>query len=95
MELLLSVTSDLLQATSLDAGAIVGIVFGVIAALVLGGMLGAYFGYKFFKKQLKKNPPITENQVRAMYAQMGRKPSEQQVRQVMAIFKRQMDNKKK
>jgi len=78
----------------MDAGAIVGIVFGVIGALILGVMIGVYFGYKYFKKQIKKNPPITEAQIRAMYAQMGRKPSEQQVKQVMGIFRKQLDDKK-
>ena len=35
------------------------------------------------QKQLKENPPITEKQIRAMYAQMGRKPSEAQIRAIM------------
>ena len=34
-------------------------------------------------KQQKENPPITEKQIRAMYAQMGRKPSEAQIRAIM------------
>lgn len=38
---------------------------------------------KIFAKQLKKNPPINENMIRAMFAQMGRTPSEKQVRAVM------------
>lgn len=43
---------------------------------------------KYFKKQLKDNPPITESQIRAMYQQMGRKPTEKQVKQIMATFKK-------
>ena len=39
-------------------------------------------------KQMEENPPITEDQIRSMYAQMGRKPSEQQIRQIMNNFKR-------
>jgi uncharacterized protein YneF (UPF0154 family) len=42
-----------------------------------------------FKKQMRENPPINEDQIRAMYAQMGRKPSEQQVKQIMSMFKKQ------
>ena len=38
---------------------------------------------KIFAKQMKKNPPINENMIRAMFAQMGRTPSEKQVRAVM------------
>mgnify|MGYP002514386318 CR=1 FL=1 len=36
-----------------------------------------------FEKQLKENPPINEKMIRAMFMQMGRKPSEAQIRQVM------------
>ncbi len=77
----------------MSAGAIVGIVCGVIGALVVGVIIGFVICQKYFKKQLDENPPITESQIRAMYAQMGRKPSEQQVKQMMGIFKR--SNKKK
>ncbi|MDE6013435.1 MAG: YneF family protein [Anaeroplasmataceae bacterium] len=38
---------------------------------------------KLFARQLKKNPPINEKMVRAMLTQMGRTPSEKQVRAVM------------
>ncbi len=38
---------------------------------------------KIFEKQLKKNPPINEAMIRAMMTQMGRTPSEKQVRAVM------------
>ena len=46
------------------------------------------------KKRLEESPPITEEQIRAMYAQMGRKPSEQQIRQIMNNFKRKVNEKK-
>ena len=35
-------------------------------------------------KYLEKNPPVNEKMVREMMRQMGRTPSEKQVRQVMA-----------
>ena len=54
---------------------------------VLGGAVGAVVAYfltrRAFEKQLKENPPINEKMIRAMYAQMGRKPSEAQIRQIM------------
>lgn len=54
---------------------------------VLGGIVGAIAAYfltrRSFEKQLKENPPINEKMIRAMYAQMGRKPSEAQIRQIM------------
>jgi len=34
-------------------------------------------------KQLKENPPINEKMIRAMFLQMGRKPSEAQIKQII------------
>ena len=54
---------------------------------VIGGIVGAVITFfvtrKNFEKQLKENPPINEKMIRAMYAQMGRKPSEAQIRAIM------------
>jgi len=50
---------------------------------VVGGALGFYFTRKAFEKQIKENPPINEKMIRAMYMQMGRKPSEAQIKSVM------------
>ncbi len=50
---------------------------------VVGGALGFYFTKRYFEKQLKENPPINEKMIRAMFLQMGRKPSEAQIKQIM------------
>ncbi|MBE6122782.1 MAG: YneF family protein [Solobacterium sp.] len=54
---------------------------------ILGGVVGAaisfYFTKKSFEKQIAENPPVNEKMIRAMFMQMGRKPSEAQIRQVM------------
>ena len=54
---------------------------------IAGGLIGAIVTFvltrKYFEKQLKENPPINEKMVRAMFMQMGRKPSEAQIRSVM------------
>ena len=55
----------------------------VIGALVLGAVAGFLISRWLFKKQLKDNPPINENMIRAMFRSMGRKPSEAQIRAVM------------
>ena len=59
------------------------IVFPIVILLV-GLIVGFFLAIFFFKRYLEKNPPITENMIRAMMQQMGRTPSERQVRQVMA-----------
>lgn len=50
---------------------------------VIGAALGWYFTRKAIQKQLKENPPVNEKMIRAMFMQMGRKPSEAQIKQVM------------
>ena len=55
----------------------------LVIGLLIGGALGFFFTRRYFEKQIKENPPITEKQIRAMYAQMGRKPSESQIRAIM------------
>ena len=61
-------------------GGVIGIAVGALIAGALGGFFGARY---FFKKQIEQNPPINEKMIRAMFAQMGRKPSEKQVREIM------------
>ena len=58
---------------------ILSLIFGIL----IGGGLGFYFTRKTFLKQLKDNPPINEKMIRAMYMQMGRKPSEAQIKPIM------------
>ncbi len=55
----------------------------IVLALIVGAILGFFISQRYFKRYLEKNPPINENMVRAMMMQMGRKPSEKQVRQVL------------
>lgn len=55
----------------------------VLVGLLIGGFLGFYFTRKKFEKELRENPPINEKMIRAMFLQMGRKPSEAQIKQIM------------
>ncbi len=74
----------------MTTGGIVGLAIGVtIAGIIIGILIGFAIGQKYFKKQLKENPPITREQIKAMYQQMGRTPSEAQVNAVMEAMKRQ------
>ncbi|MFJ1522744.1 YneF family protein [Spiroplasma sp. ald] len=64
-----------------------GLIIG-IGCLIIGGVLGFLITKKIVQKQLRDNPPITEKQIRAMYMQMGRKPSEADIKKVMNSMKR-------
>ena len=58
-----------------------------IFLIVLGTLVGAVVGFiiaqRMMKKHLQENPPINEEVIIAMMSQMGRKPSQKQVNQVM------------
>ncbi|MGL4948948.1 MAG: YneF family protein [Anaeroplasmataceae bacterium] len=54
-----------------------------VGTLFIGLIIGFFITRTLFKRHLKKNPPVNENMIRAMFIQMGRTPSEKQVRQVM------------
>jgi hypothetical protein len=72
----------------MNLGLAIGLIIGLSLILfVLGGFLGFYFTKKMFEKQLRENPPITEKMVRAMFLQMGRKPSEAHIKNVMRSIK--------
>ena len=58
----------------------------LVGVLLVGGVIGFFIARAVFKNYLEKNPPINENMIRAMMSQMGRKPSEKQVKQVMAAM---------
>lgn len=59
-----------------------GLIIGVLA-LIAGGVAGFFIARAWFKKYLEKNPPVNEQMIREMMRQMGRTPSEKQVRQIM------------
>ncbi|MDY4849445.1 MAG: YneF family protein [Bacilli bacterium] len=62
---------------------VAGFVF-LLIGLVLVGAIAGFFGARyFFKRQLQKNPPINEKMIRVMFKQMGRTPSEKQIREIM------------
>ena len=55
----------------------------VLLGLVIGGIAGFFISRHSFEKQMKENPPINEKMIRAMFMQMGRKPSEAQIKSIM------------
>ncbi|MCQ2752911.1 MAG: YneF family protein [Bacilli bacterium] len=62
--------------------------FGLAIGLLFVGLVVGFLGArKLMKHELKKNPPINENMIRAMFMSMGRKPSEAQIRAVIQNMK--------
>ena len=55
----------------------------LVGELIAVAIATFFITRKIFANQLKKNPPMNEKMVRAMMTQMGRTPSEKQVRAVM------------
>lgn len=55
----------------------------IVGCLLVGLVAGFFITRAIFQKQLKDNPPINRNMIRAMFLQMGRKPSEKDINRVM------------
>ena len=56
----------------------------VIVALIGGVALGFFIARQYMMKYLKDNPPINEDMLRMMMMQMGQKPSQKKINQMMA-----------
>ncbi|EHL95789.1 YneF family protein [Lentilactobacillus parafarraginis] len=55
----------------------------VIVALIIGLVGGFYGARKYMEKYLKENPPFNEDQLRQLMLQMGQKPSQKKLNQMM------------
>ena len=55
----------------------------VLLGLVIGAVAGFFIARKVMEKYLKKNPPINEDMIKALMMQMGRKPNQKQINQMM------------
>ncbi|AUD14050.1 hypothetical protein CW734_10950 [Planococcus sp. MB-3u-03] len=56
----------------------------VIVALLAGVALGFFIARRYMMKYLQDNPPINEEMLRIMMMQMGQKPSQKKINQMMA-----------
>ena len=64
------------------------ILVGVLALLV-GLVLGFFIARKYMMDYLKKNPPINEQMLKMMMMQMGQKPSQKKINQMMQQMNKQ------
>jgi uncharacterized protein YneF (UPF0154 family) len=65
----------------------------IIVALIGGIALGFFLARKYMMDYLKKNPPINEEMLRMMMMQMGQKPSQKKINQMMTMMNKNMDQK--
>ncbi|MGT2924633.1 YneF family protein [Streptococcus caviae] len=63
----------------------------IIIALLAGLVGGTFIARRQMEKYLEENPPLNEDVIRNMMSQMGQKPSEAKVQQVV----RQMNKQQK
>lgn len=61
----------------------------VIIALLAGLVGGTFIARKQMEKYLEENPPLNEDVIRNMMSQMGQKPSEAKVQQVVRQVNKQ------
>lgn len=62
----------------------------LLVGLIAGGVIGFFITRHYMTSYLKKNPPINEEMIKTMMLQMGRKPSQKQVNQIMQSMKKYM-----
>lgn len=60
----------------------------VIVGLLIGAVAGFFIARTVMQKYLKKNPPINEDMIKALMMQMGRKPNQKQINQMMKAMEK-------
>lgn len=67
----------------------VSILVGILI-FAAGIALGFFIARRYMMNYLKKNPPINEQMLKTMMAQMGQKPSQKKINQMMQSMNKQM-----
>lgn len=62
----------------------------VLLGVIIGVVIGFFVAKKFMMKYLKQNPPINEEMIKALMMQMGRKPNQKQINQMMKSMQKYM-----
>lgn len=65
------------------------VVLIALLTLVAGIALGFFIARKYMMNYLKKNPPINEQMLRTLMMQMGQKPSQKKINQMMRAMNNQ------
>ncbi|WP_243386972.1 YneF family protein [Bacillus kexueae] len=62
----------------------------IVLALIGGVALGFFIARRYMMSYLKKNPPINEQMLKMMMMQMGMKPSQKKINQMMKAMNNQL-----
>ena len=62
----------------------------VFIGILIGAVIGFFIAKKVMTNYLKKNPPINEEMIKALMMQIGRKPSQKQINQMMKSMEKYM-----
>ena len=60
----------------------------VVISLLVGAVIGFLIAKQYMQKYLKKNPPINEDMIKTLMMQMGRKPNQKQINQMMKAMEK-------
>lgn len=60
----------------------------LVVGLLLGAVIGFFAARKYMTGYLKKNPPINEDMIKTLMMQMGRKPNQKQINQMMKAMEK-------
>ena len=60
----------------------------VVVGLLIGSVAGFFIARTVMQKYLKKNTPINEDMIKALMMQMGRKPNQKQINQMMKAMEK-------
>ncbi|MBO5120608.1 MAG: YneF family protein [Bacilli bacterium] len=60
----------------------------LLAGLLVGAVAGFFIARTVMQKYLKKNPPISEDMIKTLMMQMGRKPNQKQINQMMKAMQK-------
>ena len=55
----------------------------LLVGIVIGAVIGFFLAKHFMQKYIKDNPPINEDMIKTLMMQMGRKPNQKQINQMM------------
>ena len=60
----------------------------LVVGILIGAAIGFFLARYFMKKYLKQNPPIDKDMIKAWMMQMGWKPNQKQINQMMKAMEK-------